>query len=99
MNPEKMKRISTEFEAIKGIPYVIGAIDGSHIPIVSPSKDAPEYYCRKGFYSVILQGVVDAQCKFWDFYFGWPGSCHDWSVLQRSTLGVEVMKINIYPTK
>ena len=99
MNPEKMKRISTEFEAIRGIPYVIGAIDGSHIPIMSPSKDAPEYYCRKGFYSVILQGVVDAQCKFWDFDFGWPGSCHDWSVFQRSTLGVEVMKNKYLPYK
>ena len=99
MNPEKMKIISTEFGVIRGIPYVIGAIDGSHIPIVAPGKYAPEYYCRKGFYSVILQGVVDAQCKFWDFDFGWPRSCHDWSVFQRSTLGIEVMKNKYLPYK
>ena len=74
---EKIRIISTEFEAIKNIPYVTRAIDGFHLPIVDPSKDAPEYYYHKDFHSVILQGVVDAQCKFWDFYFGWPGSCHN----------------------
>ena len=40
-----------------------------------------EYYCCKGFYSVILQGIIDPQCKFWDFDFGWPVNCHDWSVM------------------
>jgi hypothetical protein len=54
MKYEKMKTIYTEFEAIRGIPYVIGAIDGSYIPIVGSGKDAPEYYYRKGFHSVIL---------------------------------------------
>ena len=32
--PENMKRRAVEFESLHGIPYVIGAIDGSHIPIV-----------------------------------------------------------------
>ena len=72
--PKNMKRRAVEFESLHGIPYVIGAIDGSHILIVAPSKDSPEYYCRKGFYSCILQGVVDVQCKFWDFDFGWAVS-------------------------
>ena len=49
-----MKKISTDVEAIRGIPYVIGATNNSHIHIVTPGKDATEYYCRKGFYSVIL---------------------------------------------
>lgn len=67
MTSEKMKTISTKFEAIKNIPYVTRAIDGFHLPIVDPSKDAPEYYCHKDFHSVILQGVVDARCKFLGF--------------------------------
>ena len=64
MTLENMKTTSTEFETIKGIPYVIEAIEDSHIPIVAPGKDAPEYYCRKGFYSVILQGVVMHNANF-----------------------------------
>ena len=49
MNPEKMKTISTEFEAIRGIPYVIGAIDGSHISIVASAKMLLNIIVVKGF--------------------------------------------------
>jgi len=59
-----MKTRTTEFESLQGIPYIIGAIDGSLVSIVAPSKDSPKYYCRKGFYSALLQGMVDAQCEF-----------------------------------
>jgi hypothetical protein len=68
---------------LHGIPYSIGAIDGSYIPITTPTHDASTYYCQKGFYSVILQGVVDIDYKFWDYDFGWAGSCHDWTIFQR----------------
>lgn len=32
---------------------------------------------RKGIYSLILQGVVDHNIKFWDFNIGQPGRVHD----------------------
>jgi hypothetical protein len=32
----KIKIIATKFEALHGIPYIFGAIDGSHIPIITP---------------------------------------------------------------
>jgi hypothetical protein len=28
--------LAQEFEVLHGIPYIIGAIDGSHIPILGP---------------------------------------------------------------
>ena len=40
-----MKKITTEFEALHGIPLIIKAIDGSHIPIIAPSNDLVSYYC------------------------------------------------------
>jgi len=48
-----MKQISIDFESLHRIPYIIGAIDGSHIPIIAPKVDPTSYYCRKGFYSVL----------------------------------------------
>ena len=33
---EKMDKLTEEFESLHGIPYVVGAVDGSHIPIVAP---------------------------------------------------------------
>jgi hypothetical protein len=49
-----MDKFADEFQGIHGIPYVVGAVDGSHIPIVSPRLHAADYYNRKGFHSVLL---------------------------------------------
>eukprot|EP00250_Pteridium_aquilinum_P005378 c15482_g1_i1 orf=365-805(+) len=49
-----MKILAEGFEAIQGLPYVIGAIDGSHVPIIAPNKHHEDYINRKGFHSVIL---------------------------------------------
>jgi hypothetical protein len=82
-----LKRILAKFEEFRGIPYVIGSVDGSHITIIAPPIDPTSYYCRKGFYSAFLQGVVDSQCRFWDYDFRWAGRCHDWTLFQNQTLG------------
>ena len=41
-------------------PQCAGAIDGRHIPITAP----PYYYNRKGFYSIVLQAVVDHSYRY-----------------------------------
>ncbi len=63
-----------------------GAIDGTHIGILAPADDPADYYNRKGFHSLILQGVVDHKLKFWDINMGWPGKVHDARVLANSSL-------------
>jgi len=70
---EHIEFIASEFEKVGGIPYIISVVDGSHVPIIAPKIDLASYYCRKGFYSTLLQGVVDSKCLFWDFDFGWAG--------------------------
>lgn len=92
-------RIAAEFEDLRGLPYVMGAVDGSHIPIIAPPIDPTSYYCRKGFYSALLQGIVDSKCKFWDYDFGWAGRCHDWTLFQNSDIGKRVMKGELLPYK
>ena len=41
------------FEATWGFPQCFGAIDGSRIPIII------DYYNRKRFHSIVLQGLAD----------------------------------------
>jgi hypothetical protein len=82
----RMKQITLEFESLHRIPYILRAINGSHIPIIAPSIDHTLYYCRKKFYSVLLQGVVDSQCKFRNYDFGWAGSIHDWVYFKNQKL-------------
>ena len=40
-----MKKIATKFEALHGILLIIGAINGSHIPIIAPIHDLVSNYC------------------------------------------------------
>ena len=55
----KLEEVVQGFEALWGFPQAFGAIDGSHIPITKPQESASDYYNRKGFYSLIMQALVD----------------------------------------
>ncbi|XP_069755614.1 uncharacterized protein [Narcine bancroftii] len=72
--------------AQRGYPVCAGAIDGSHIPIITLSVDAAAYYSRKGWHSEVLQAVVDNRFCFSDVFVGWPGCTHDVRVLANSPL-------------
>ena len=48
-----------EFKHKLGCPQCVGVIDWSHIPIISPRDYPADYYNRKGFHSIILQGTVN----------------------------------------
>lgn len=61
-----------------------GAVDGCHIPVKPPTCHRTDCYNRKGWYSVILQAVVDHDYLFTDIMVGWPGSVHDSRVLENS---------------
>ena len=92
-------QIAREFEALYDIPYVVGAIDGSHIHILVPVNGGEDYYCRKSFHSTLLQGVVDRNCVFWAYELGWAGSMHDCTVFKLTKLGKKCMEGGVLPYK
>lgn len=47
------------FEQRTGLPQIIGAIDGSHIPITPPKEGYSDFLNRKGWPSINLQALVD----------------------------------------
>jgi hypothetical protein len=59
-----IKEIIFGFESVHGIPYILGSIDGNHIPIVARKVDPKSYYYQKKFYSTLIQKVVNAKCRF-----------------------------------
>ena len=83
---EKLKETVKGFQDRWGIPQCAGSIDGSHIPVRPPALNHTDYYNRKGFYSILVQAVVDHNYLFTDFCIGWPGSVHDACVLANSAL-------------
>lgn len=79
--------ITENFRRNNGFPGILGAIDGSHIPIKAPIINANSYINRKNFHSVLLQGICDNKKRFLDCYAGEAGSIHDACLLRRSDFG------------
>lgn len=79
-------RVCEGFATKRGIYNILGAIDGTAIRVQKPSTNARDYCNRKKFFSVTLQGVVDANMKFTNVFCGQPGSLYDARVLRRSPL-------------
>ena len=65
---ESLRDIIAGFKHKWGFPQTVGAIDGTHIPIVKPQESGADYYNRKGYYSILMQAVVDFRCLFLDIY-------------------------------
>lgn len=86
-SPEEIEKTKTEFYLIHKFPNVIGIVDGTHIPILSPGgDDAETYRNRKTWFSINTQGVCDANMKFIDIVARWPGSTHDQTIFNFSKL-------------
>ncbi|XP_074527630.1 uncharacterized protein LOC141791248 [Halichoeres trimaculatus] len=94
----KLKEMATYIENRWGLPQCIGAIDGSHIPIIAPQEYHCDYFNRKGWHSIILQGLVDGKGLFWSVNAGLPGSMHDARVLRLSSLWELVEHGFLHPT-
>jgi len=60
----KIKEITIGFECLHGNPYILGAINGNYVPIITPKVDPKSYYCQKKFYSTLIQRVTNAKCNF-----------------------------------
>ena len=58
-NDEELLELVRGCKQSWGFPNCGGAIDGCHIPISVANSLHTDYYNRKGYYSVILQGLVD----------------------------------------
>lgn len=63
---DQLKYVVTGFKSKFGMIQCAGSIDGCHIPVMPPALNHTDYYNRKGWYSIVLQAVVDHECLFRD---------------------------------
>ena len=45
------------------VPHMAGAVDRKHIAMKKPKQPGNDYYSYKGFFSLFLLGLVDAEYK------------------------------------
>ena len=71
-------------ERKRGIQGVLGAIDGTHIPIKGPRNHSEQCINRKGFFPVQLQVICDTDLLITGAFCGYPGCVHDARVFRNS---------------
>ena len=81
------KSIASEFESQWNYPHCIGAVDGKHVIIKSPSNSGSLYYNYKSTFSIVLMALVDAHYKFIYVDIGAYGKQSDAGIFAHSKLG------------
>ena len=83
---EGWRNISKNFSERWNFHHCVGALDGKHIAIKCPKNGGSLYYNYKGFHSIILMALVDADYKFTWVEVGCHGSAGDAQVFNNSEL-------------
>lgn len=84
-------KIAEDFYNIWNFPNCLGSVDGKHIRIRNPPHGGTMYYNYKHFFSIVLQGLVDANYKFICVDVGSYGKQSDGGIFRESALGKAVI--------
>ncbi len=80
------RTIATRFGERWNFHRTLGAIDGKHVRIRKPNKSGSQYYNYKGYFSIILLAIVDADYRFIYVQSGAPGRCADSGLFKECDL-------------
>lgn len=79
-------QIADEFNNKWQFPFCIGSMDGKHVSIQKPPKSGSEFINYKGFFSIVLLAIVDANYRFIIAEVGCNGRLSDGGVWLRSEI-------------
>uniref|UniRef100_UPI00358EEE5F putative nuclease HARBI1 n=1 Tax=Myxine glutinosa TaxID=7769 RepID=UPI00358EEE5F len=84
--PEEWTEVADDFESKWNIPHVLGALDGKHVALRCAPNSGSVYHNYKGFFSIVLMALVDADYKFLWVDVGGMGHMSDAQILNASEL-------------
>lgn len=92
--------IAHQFHQRWNLPNCGGAIDGKHVRITPPANSGSFYYNYKGFFSVILMAIVNANYEFIFVDVGKNGRVSDGGALEQTTFHARLRqgKLNLPTT-
>jgi hypothetical protein len=76
----QFRTVHSRLQASKFLLYFnncIGAIDGTHMPVVVPANKVGQYVGRHGYSSQNVLAICDFDMRFTFAVAGWLGSVHD----------------------
>ncbi|CAH1974178.1 unnamed protein product [Acanthoscelides obtectus] len=83
---EDFKNIANDYYRLWQFPMCLGSIDGKHCRMKCPAKSGSSFYNYKQYFSIILQGVADANKRFISIEVGGKGKQSDGGTFHYSTL-------------
>lgn len=84
--PHEWREVADRFQQRWQFPHALGALDGKHIAVKRPPKSGSTYYNYKGFYSIVLMALVDADYMFRWIQVGDVGSSSDGQIWNHCEL-------------
>ena len=92
---EGCKEIVVSFSSRWNFHHVPGALDGKHIRIQYHANGGSQLYNYKGYHSIVLLALVDANYRFSWVQVGAPAAAFDAQLWNESTLGDAVITNSI----
>lgn len=74
------------FQELSHLPNIVGAINGTYIPINAPRESAVDYFSRYQDHDFGIHTVTDGKLLFLDFSAEYPRSMHEARFLINSSL-------------
>ena len=84
--PDEWLEVERQFRLRWNMPHALGAIDGKHVAIKCPPHTGTRYYNYKGYFSIIMLALVDADYKYIWLNVGANGGCSDAQIFNSSDL-------------
>lgn len=78
------KEVANGFYSLWNFPNCGGAVDGKHIAIMKPPNSGSYFYNYKGYFSIVLLAVVDANLEFIYANVGQNGRISDGGVIDNT---------------
>ena len=84
---EEWKIVGEQFEFRWNFPHCLGGVDGKHVWITPPSESGSYYWNYKGYNSLVLMAVVNANYEFIMADIGTNGRVSDGGVIDNTEFG------------
>lgn len=84
-NEAEWKAVAEDYHNRWNFPNCVGAMDGKHISLQAPINSGSEFFNYKGFFSIVLFAIVDANYNFIYVNVGCQGRISDGGVFSSTT--------------
>ena len=84
--PDDWRKHEAVFRNRWNVPHALGALDGKHRAISRPRGGGSEFFNYKGFHSIVMLALVDAEYRFLWVDLGSSGSWSDAQKFNQSQL-------------